>query len=79
MYARAVSEGGVRCIDARANKCVKSWTKAELHDPHIISDDARGANDEHKKGDADESRSKQFDHVPRSSVDGSKLAFASGD
>ncbi len=57
IYATDSPEGGVLLIDARANRCIKSWSEAELHGPatlhchgsHAYSASANGA---HQTGPA---------------------------
>ncbi len=56
-------DGGLHCIDARASRCVKSWTEAELHD--------------HQGGEAHPGYI-GIPHALKWSPDGSKLAVASG-
>ncbi len=33
IYATGSTQGGVQLIDARANRCIKSWSETELHGP----------------------------------------------
>ena len=89
IYAVSCIEGGVHLIDARANRCVHSWTEQDLHGPAMPSDPA----DIITSGDDDTSFADEpddFDHEDDSddyyikaphalswSKDGCRLAVAS--
>ncbi len=81
MYVLIDRGRGFHCIDARAGRCVKSWTEAELHD-HDLRDQPvdhpnSAADDQSNAGEAHPG----YSRLPKAlkwSLDGSKLAVASG-
>ena len=80
IYAIADWNGGVHCINARANKCIRSWTEAELHGaavmPELAQEDEDCCHD--KSGDMKASAKViMYHHVLAWARNGSKLAVAS--
>ena len=91
IYAISCTRGGVHLIDARANRCVQSWTEDELHGPAcpLGSEGMPSSQHANDTSSADASQYDSNDHgrdgnrgcVPRAlswSKDGCRLAIASG-
>ena len=56
IYAISYSKGGVHLIDAKANRCVQSWTEDELHGQARLTAGLEGVQRTHRH-DADDSSS----------------------
>ena len=62
-------EGGVHLIDARANRCIRSWSEAELHCPGTRPEHAQWPSGSVQDGEADKTGSDGC----RNSCDGASL------
>ncbi len=86
MCAISDIRGGVHLIDARANRCVKSWSEDELHGPATPSDVDpdywSSPSTTSADSDAEEPDDESYvyvEHVLEWSRDGCRLAIASGE
>ena len=79
IYAIADCNGGVHCIDARANKCIRSWTEAELHGAAVMPELAQEDEDCCHDGPGQHQATSKvavYHHVLAWAQNGSKLAVA---